>query len=114
MLPARVRVRPTTTATDRAREKSRLIFLSVVAAGVAIVATGLANEVTRSQHSELNTRLTLAQAKDALIARAVAHSTHPGALPCPDTDNDGEETPPGSRRLPKLHRTAAVADAGDR
>ena len=29
MLPARLRVGHTTTATDRAREKSRLIFLSV-------------------------------------------------------------------------------------
>lgn len=33
----------------------------------------------------------MAQARDALIGRAVADDNRPGSLPCPDTDNDGAE-----------------------
>lgn len=33
----------------------------------------------------------MAQAMDALIGRAVSDDNRPGSLPCPDTDNDGEE-----------------------
>ena len=35
------------------------------------------------------TTTVLAQAKDALIGRAVMDSERPGRLPCPDTNNDG-------------------------
>jgi len=42
-------------------------------------------ELRRNQH----TGTTLAQAKQALIGRAVADDNRPGSLPCPDTDDDG-------------------------
>ena len=35
------------------------------------------------------TAAALAQARDALIGRAVSDNNRPGALPCPDTNNDG-------------------------
>lgn len=105
-------------ALARQRGAALIITVVLVAAGIAIVAAGLANEVTRSQQSELNTGLTLAQAKDALIARAVAHPTHPGALPCPDTDNDGEENAPVAGACPSYigrlpWRTLGIDDLRD-
>jgi len=50
------------------------------------------------------TAAALAQAKDALIGYAAAHATRPGALPCPDTNNDGNGEPatasPGGNSCP--------------
>lgn len=40
---------------------------------------------------EQRTITALAQAREALIGRAVADNNRPGSLPCPDTDNDGVE-----------------------
>ena len=42
-------------------------------------------ELRRNQHMGT----TLAQAKQALIGRAVSDDSRPGSLPCPDTDDDG-------------------------
>lgn len=41
--------------------------------------------------NEQRTLTALAQAREALIGRAVADNNRPGSLPCPDTDNDGAE-----------------------
>ena len=42
--------------------------------------------------ADQTTAAALAQAREALIGRAVADKERPGSLPCPDFDNDGEAT----------------------
>lgn len=50
-------------------------------------------DVLRSRaRADQRTAAALAQAREALIGRAVADKERPGSLPCPDFDNDGEAT----------------------
>ena len=64
------------------------------------------------------TQAALVQAKEALVARAVADDNRPGSLPCPDTNNDGNaelfagnECPSYIGRLP--WKTLDVPDLRD-
>lgn len=49
-----------------------------------------ANSVPSTSQRAAKTAAALAQAKEALIARAVIDTNHPGSLPCPDLDGDGD------------------------
>jgi uncharacterized membrane protein YgcG len=66
-----------------------IIMLVILVVGIAAV---LINSLTSSKVKiarQETTAAALAQAKDALIGRAIADASSPGSLPCPDTDNSG-------------------------
>lgn len=60
---------------------------------IVIVATllvfGAVDTTALALRRDQDVTAALAQAKQALIGRAVADSTRPGSLPCPDIDDDG-------------------------
>lgn len=60
---------------------------------IGIVATlfvfGIVDTTAIELRRNQDTAVALAQAKEALIGRAVADDNRPGSLPCPDTDDDG-------------------------
>lgn len=90
------RARPPTHCCSSKRQRGAALIAAVLIAAVGVGALFIARattESTRAQRADDRTQATLARAKEALVARAVAHATHPGALPCPDTDNDGDENP---------------------
>ena len=89
---------PTATARDRGRVPDlagaeagfallALLFLLFLA-GVAVYLGNVSATSIQLQRSQVTLKA-LAQAKEALIGYAASHPTLPGALPCPDTDNDG-------------------------
>jgi hypothetical protein len=61
-----------------------------------------------------NDQAVLAQAKEALIARAATDASRPGSLPCPDllTDSDGLANHPGDGRADMLTRNACPSYVG--
>ena len=63
---------------------------ALVTAATAITVTAL-NRSSQNVHIARDkiTAAALAQAKEALIGRAVTDENRPGSLPCPDTNNDG-------------------------
>jgi uncharacterized membrane protein YgcG len=71
------------------RGAALLIMLVLLVVGIAaILVNSLTSSTVKTARQE-NTAATLAQAKDALIGRAIADANRPGSLPCPDVDNDG-------------------------
>lgn len=56
--------------------------------GIFFLVNGL-SAASIQQQRDAATANALAQAKEALIGRAVADSSLPGSLPCPDTNDDG-------------------------
>lgn len=69
------------------------IIAAVGVAATAVVVTSLSATALRNEQGR-NTSSALALAKQALLASAASHPTHPGSLPCPDIDNDGQSDPP--------------------
>jgi hypothetical protein len=64
--------------------------LLVVAVVLTVVALGvLYGRMNARQQSDAMTAQALAEARAALIFRALSDTNHPGSLPCPDLDNDG-------------------------
>ena len=63
-----------------------LVFL--IMGGVTFLVSSLNSSAVQISRDEITSKA-LAQAKEALISRAVADSNHPGSLPCPDTNDDG-------------------------
>ena len=92
-----------------------LALLTTAAAAITVKAINNGNnQITRDQI----TAAALAQAKDALIGRAVTDNNRPGSLPCPDTNNDGiaelfagNDCPSYIGRLP--WRTLGLPDISD-
>lgn len=68
-----------------------LILLVLMTAGIEFLGIAVSSDVARSALAEKRLTATLNRAREALIARAVAHPTRPGAFPCPDSNNDGIE-----------------------
>ncbi|MDO8351252.1 MAG: hypothetical protein Q7S94_08895, partial [Gallionella sp.] len=68
-----------------------LVFVTILAtAAAAVTVTALYRSSQNVQISrDKITAAALAQAKEALIGRAVTDENRPGSLPCPDTNNDG-------------------------
>ena len=88
-----------------------------MAVGLSLLVTNVSTDLARSVHSEIRSRAVLAHVSEALVAYAVSHPTKPGALPCPDTDNDGLENPipiPGNGSVSELHRPFALAHPWNR
>ncbi len=90
----------------------------VVMVGAGFLLNGLNRAADSRIEAEANTIRALAEAKAALIGRAVNDVNRPGSLPCPDTDNDGvaqlfagNQCPSYIGRLPwKTLRMANILD----
>jgi hypothetical protein len=67
-----------------------MLFMAIVVMGVAFIVVRTLNAATWKADRLRVTNAALAQAKEALIARAVADANRPGSLPCPDTDGNGD------------------------
>lgn len=65
-----------------------LTVIALVLASLSFLVGATSQNATRSGREDI-TRQSLALAKDALLARAALNVTMPGALPCPDNNNDG-------------------------
>ena len=78
------------------RGAALLLALLFVVLGLATLVTLRADSKGPEMEAERKTALALAQAKEAIIGRAVINgiptnsNQNPGALPCPDRDNDGD------------------------
>jgi hypothetical protein len=66
-----------------------MLFIVIAIMGVSFIMVRTLNASTWRADRLRVTNAALAQAKEALIARAVADDNRPGSLPCPDTDDDG-------------------------
>ncbi len=66
-----------------------MIMLVILVVGIAAVLVNSLTSSTVKTARQENTAAALAQAKDALIGRAIKDATSPGSLPCPDTNDDG-------------------------
>lgn len=71
------------------RGAALLIMLVILVVGIATVLINSLTSSTVNTARQATTAAALAQAKDALIGRAIKDVNHPGSLPCPDTNNDG-------------------------
>jgi len=95
-----------------------MLVVAVVVMGAALIIVKTLNAATWRADRLRVTNASFAQAKEALIARAVADDNRPGSLPCPDTDDDGvaelfagNQCPSYIGRLP--WRTLDVPDLRD-
>lgn len=72
-------------------QRGAALMLLVVLLGMGALAAFVAEMNRRGQKLEREniSRAALAQARQALIARAVTDDNRPGSLPCPDGDDDG-------------------------
>lgn len=73
----------------RQRGAALLIILAIVAVSAAFLLVSALNKANQQIERDKVTTTALAQAKEALIGFAASNATLPGALPCPDTNNDG-------------------------
>jgi hypothetical protein len=83
---------PRRNARGPRAQRGQILLLALVLAtgiGLALFVSGASNEVSRVVKADARTRAVLEQARDAVSSYAVAHPTHPGSLPCPDTNDDG-------------------------
>lgn len=95
-----------------------MLMLVIMVVGIAAVLVGSLNS-SALKNARLNDSSTaLAQAKEALIARAINDGSVLGSLPCPDSNNDGvadllvgNECPSYIGRLP--WKTLAISDLRD-
>lgn len=67
-----------------------MVMLVIMVMGAATILVSSLNSSTIQIGRQETTSAVLAQAKDALIGRAVNDGNRPGSLPCPDGDNDGD------------------------
>ena len=66
-----------------------MLVLLLIGVAVSTVLFSYVKSSAQTIDRDKSTAAALAQAKDALIGRAVTDDNRPGSLPCPDTDNDG-------------------------
>lgn len=82
-------------SSQHQRGATLLLALLFVVLGLATLVTLRADRKGPEMEAERKTALALAQAKEAILGRAVINGIasggvqNPGALPCPDRDNDG-------------------------
>lgn len=73
----------------RQRGAALMVMLVIMIIGsAAFLVSSLSSSALNNARQE-KTVAALAQAKEALIGRAVLDANRPGSLPCPDTNNDG-------------------------
>jgi hypothetical protein len=66
-----------------------LLLVMLVGMATALLVYGMVDTNTLALRRDKDVAAVLAQAKQAVIGRAVSDANRPGSLPCPDTDNDG-------------------------
>ncbi|MBK9161904.1 MAG: hypothetical protein IPM27_10155 [Nitrosomonadales bacterium] len=66
-----------------------MMLLIVLVLGLTVVLVKSLSATDLNTKRQMATATALAQAKDALLGRAVSDDNMPGSLPCPDTDDDG-------------------------
>ena len=71
------------------RGAALMIMLSILVVGFATVLVNTLSMSALNSVRQEKTSTALAQARDALLGRAVSDDNMPGSLPCPDTNNDG-------------------------
>lgn len=75
--------------TGRCQRGAALLLLLLAALlGFGTLLAGIDATAARLRH-QARTEAALAQAREALLARAVHDANRPGSLPCPDLDGDG-------------------------
>jgi len=105
-------------AKARQRGAALLVMLVIVVMGIAAALVGSLSTTALKSARQETTSAALAQAKEALLGRAVSDDNMPGSLPCPDTNDDGSSEllsgnncPSYIGRLP--WRTLNLADLRD-
>lgn len=78
----------------RQRGQAFVAAVLLLAIGASAVVYYLTNPAATTLRQDEQTAAALAQAKTALIGHAASHATRPGALPCPDTNDDGNGESP--------------------
>jgi hypothetical protein len=68
-----------------------ITLLIVLGIGIGLVTSGVTRSVPLHVRADNRALSAMAEAKQALIGRAVADNDRPGSLPCPDVNNDGVE-----------------------
>jgi type II secretory pathway pseudopilin PulG len=76
-------------AARKQRGVALLVVLVALGVLVGMLAIGFAGDLVRQNQGQQRTTDAQAQAKEALIGRAVSDDNRPGSLLCPDTDDDG-------------------------
>ena len=71
------------------RGQAMLLVVMLLGMATALLVYGMVDTNSLALRRDKDVAAAFAQAKQALIGRAVADDTRPGSLPCPDTDNDG-------------------------
>ncbi|MEW5708457.1 MAG: hypothetical protein AB1830_06045 [Pseudomonadota bacterium] len=104
--------------SGRQRGQVLLLMLLVLITGAAYLLVQSLNAGSIATERDRITQQALAQAKEALIGRALVDNNRPGSLPCPDLDDDGSaeilsgnECPSYIGRLP--WRTLRLPDLRD-
>jgi hypothetical protein len=69
---------------SKQRGVALMVMLVIMIVGIAAILVNSLSSVTLKNARQENTAIALAQAKDALLGRAVSDNNLPGSLPCPD------------------------------
>src|SRR5687767_7018199 len=91
MLQAKRVLRPQDMRAPISRQRGAALLFSLLLMiiGVGLFVVNASQDTVRAVQADKAVGANLGQAKEALIAYAVSHPTRPGALPCPDTNDDG-------------------------
>lgn len=81
--------RPRHQAITRQRGAALLVMLVIMVMGIAAALINSLSIAALKTARQETTAAALAQAKEALIGRAISDDNRLGSLPCPDTNNDG-------------------------
>jgi hypothetical protein len=81
-------------AARAAFQQGQIIILTVLilALGTGFLVYSMAQFRSIDYSKNAKTDAALALARDALLGRALSAAAHPGSLPCPDVDDDGQLT----------------------
>ena len=74
----------------RQRGAALLFVVLLLIVGIGLFVVNASQETVRAVQADRIVSETLGQVRDALVAYAAAHPSRPGALPCPDGDNNGD------------------------
>lgn len=98
----------------QARHNAGFILLAPLLAAVALTGSWLLNASPGDAQATTSTSHALANAREALISRAVTDDNRPGSLPCPDqaTDSAGFANTPGDGKADMLTRNRCPAALG--
>jgi hypothetical protein len=84
---------PDRRGKSKQRGAALMIMVAILVVAFATLLVGLLSYSAMNSARQERTAVALAQAKDALLGRAVSDVNMPGSLPCPDTNDDGDAEP---------------------